>query len=457
MKKRAHDAASVQRALALQTRRSLLKRAALAGGAAALFPWLDALRPRRARAQAATGPQPKLLLFYTPHGTVWNEWRPSGGETDFTLSPILEPLIDHRERIVILDGVSMISGTEYYIPHTYTMPLLWTGSPIDDAASDFCRDDHMRCFGWNTGISVDQHIAAQLESDLPYPTIELGYACGGLHPATRMIYSGPGMPKSPIDDPARAFDTLFGSINPDMAAAAALAARRASVLDAVRADFGARLGKLSADDRMRLDAHATALRDVERSLVPTTLLCDRPEAPVDINAETAIDRTSDLAAAALGCGLTRIVSVQTRIADNDNSLYPWVGLDTGGHHTLSHDSGAASQTTLAQVYRWYAGRFAHLLDTLASTPDADGTSVLDNTLVIWGSELGQAWDHNIDNVPFVLAGGAAGKLAGGRYLKVSAARQNRLLVAACHAMGIDDVATYGSLDNDEGPLSGLLR
>jgi hypothetical protein len=336
------------------------------------------------------------------------------------------------------------------------MPLLWTGSPIDDAADQFCREDHGRCFGWNTGTSIDQYIAAQLEADLPYPTIELGYACGGLHPATRMIYSGPGMPKNPIDDPARAFDTLFGSINPDMAAAAALAARRASVLDAVRGDFGSRLGALSAADRMRLDAHASALREVERSLVPTTLLCERPEAPVGIDAETAIDRVSDLAAAALGCGLTQIVSMQTRIADNDNSLYPWVGLDAGGHHTLSHDSGAAAQASLAQVYRWYSSRFAHLLDKLAATPDVDGTSVLDNTLVIWGSELGQAWDHDIDNVPFVLAGGAAGKLTGGRYLKVGTPRHNRLLVTACHALGVTDVETYGSLDNDEGPLPGIL-
>lgn len=191
--------------------------------------------------------------------------------------------------------------------------------------------------------------------------------------------------------------------------------------------------------------------------MPPTLVCERPNAPTEINAETAIDRVSDLAAAALGCGLTRIVSVQTRIADNDNSLYPWVGLDTGGHHTLSHDSGAAAQASLSQVYRWYAGRFAHLLDQLANTPDVDGTSVLDNTLVIWGSELGQAWDHNIDNVPFVLAGGAAGKLSGGRYLTVNSPRQNRLLVSACHAMGMADVETFGSLDNDEGPLLGLLR
>ena len=423
----------------------------VAGGAAALFPWL------RSRAQSADGPQPKLLLFYTPHGTVWDQWRPTGGETDFVLSPILEPLADHRERIAIVDGLEMLSGTEYYIPHTYTMPVLWTGSPIDTAAGDFCREDHGgRCFGWNTGVSVDQLIASRLDDALPYPTIELGYACGGLHPAARMIYGAPGSPKSPLDDPARAFDTLFGTANPDVEAAARDALRRKSVLDAVRGDLGSRRGRLSAADQLRLDAHADALRDLERSLVPSTLVCERPSAPTGVDSETAIDRQSELAAAALGCGLTRIVSVQTRIADNDNSLYPWVGLADGGHHTLSHDSSAPAQATLAQVYRWYSERFAHLLDRLAATPDLDGTSVLDNTLVIWGSELGIGWSHDIANVPFIFAGGAAGQLTGGRYLKVTGALHNRVLVTACHAMGLTDVETFGTLDDDEGPLSGLL-
>jgi hypothetical protein len=437
-----------------RSRRSFLKQLGLGAGAAALFPWLRGAT----RARAAAGPVPKLLLFFTPHGTVWDQFRPQGGETDFTLSPILEPLAAHRARIVIVDGIEMVSGTDYYIPHTYTMPLLWTGSPIDTAGGGFCREDHGgRCFGWNTGISVDQFIAARLDDALPYPTIELGYGCGGMHPAARTIYGAVGTPKSPVDDPTRAFNTFFGEVNPDLQAAARDALRRRSVLDAVRGDLSSRAAQLSAADRARLDAHASALRDLERSLVPSSVLCERPSAPVDVSAETAIDRQSDMIAAVLGCGLTRIASFQLRIADNDNSLYPWVGLDSGGHHTLSHDSAAATQATLAQVYRWYAQRFAYLLDRLAATPDLDGSSLLDNTFVIWGSELGRAWDHDISNVPFIFAGGAAGKLAGGRYLKVASPRHNRVLVSACHAMGVTDVDEYGSLDNDVGPLAGLLR
>lgn len=415
-----------------------------AGSAVAMFPWLRAV---------AAPAQPRLLLFFTPHGTVWDQWRPGGGEADFTFSPILKPLEKHRSRLVIVDGIEIKSGTAYYIPHTYTMPVLWTGSPIDTATSEFCRDDHMQCFGWNTGVSVDQYIAGKLGGmPTPYSTLELGLGCGGLHPATRMIYSAPGMPRSPIDKPEVAFNTLFGTISPDQEQAERDARRRKSVLDAVHKDFDSRRAKLSPDDKLRLDAHADSIRELELSL---TAVCGSPEAPVDINSETSIDRQSDLLAAALGCGLTRIASVQVRIADNDNTLYPWVGLDAGGHHTLSHDSGPDAQGKLAKLYTWYSERFAYLLDRLAATPDVDGRSVLDNTLVIWGSELGRAWDHDISNVPFVFAG-ATDLLRSGRYLKGSVISHNRVLVSACHAMGLKDQKQYGTLDSGEGPVPGLF-
>ncbi len=146
--------------------------------------------------------------------------------------------------------------------------------------------------------------------------------------------------------------------------------------------------------------------------------------------------------------------MQVRVADNDNTLYPWVGLNSGGHHTMSHDSGSSAQSTLALVYNWYAQRFKYLLDKLASTPDSDGRSVLDNTLVIWGSELGRAWDHDINNVPFVFAG-ATDILRGGRYLSGSVIQHGRVLVSACHAMGLSN-EQYGSLDTGSGPIPGLF-
>jgi hypothetical protein len=352
-----------------------------------------------------------------------------------------------------MEGTQLKTGTDYYIPHTYTMPVLWTGSPIDTVTQEFCREDHGKCFGWNTGVSVDQFIVSKLTgTPTPYGSIELGYGCGNLHPATRMIYTAAGQPRSPIDNPETAFNTLFGSISPDLEQAKKDAIRRKSVLDVVLGDFESRRAKLTAKDKARLDAHADSLREVEVSL---DAVCQSPPAPGEVNSQTAMDQQSDLLAAALACGLTRVASFQLRIADNDNTLYPWVGLDADGHHTLSHDSGAQAQATLAKVYNWYSARIAHLLDKLASMPDADGRTVLDNTLVIWGSELGRGWDHDIENVPFVFAG-ATDLLHAGRYLSGSVIEHNRILVSACHAMGLTDVQQYGSLDTGSGPVPGLF-
>src|SRR5690606_37605930 len=161
-------------------------------------------------------------------------------------------------------------------------------------------------FGWNTGVSVDQHIASQLTGDpTPYNTIELGYGCGDVHPATRMIYSAPAMPRSPLDHPDAAFNTLFGTINPDLEQAEKDALRRGSVLDNVLLDFNERRAVLTSEDQARLDAHADSLRELEQSL---TAACEAPDQPMDVTAENAIDHQSRLMAAAFGCGLTRIGS-----------------------------------------------------------------------------------------------------------------------------------------------------
>jgi len=425
------------------TRRELIK----AGSALALFPWL-------ARAQAVA-PKRKLVLVFTPHGTIWPQWRPAGTETAFTLSPILAPLAAHQSRLSIIDGVSLPYGTAYYIPHTYTMPALWTGSPIDTSSTLFTRTDHMQSFGWGTGVSIDQAIAARLPANESlFRTIELGTYCGGLHPATRMIYSAPGVVKNPLDQPVAAFNTLFSMPDPNQQAAAATLLRRKSVLDVAYADLQSRKATLTVADRARLDAHGTAIRELERRLelaVPPA--CTRPAMPAGVDPQTAMDRQSDLLAAALGCGLTRIASLQMRIADNDNSLYPWAGLNMGGHHTLTHDSTSAA--TLAQVYTWYSGRIAYLLDRLQATPDPSGTgTVLDHTLVVWGSELGVGWTHDVSNVPFIFAGGP-GVLQGGRYKVVTNKTNHRVLVTALQHMGQPDM-TYGSLDAGSGPLAGVL-
>jgi hypothetical protein len=163
-------------------------------------------------------------------------------------------------------------------------------------------------------------------------------------------------------------------------------------------------------------------------------------------------------AASLACGLTRVGSLQFRPGENDGGqegIYTWLG-HTMEHHLTTHDSSAPAQAMITEIYRWYAERFAYLLTQLDRYPEADGGSLLDHTLVLWGSEIGEGATHSIDNVPFVIAGGGRGGVNGGQYLRVSSAMVQRLLVTLCHYMGMSDIQTYGTIDHGSGPLAGIL-
>jgi len=417
--------------------------AGAAGAAASLFPWL------KARADGEAG-APKLLLYYTPHGTIWDQWRPSGGETGFDFSYILEPLRRHQDQLVIVDGLGIHDPYDHRVPHTYDLPAVFTGSPIDTESDEYRRDDHGVTFGWNTGVSIDQTIANRLAPSTPHRTIEFGVRCAGSHPSNRMIYTAPGAPKHPLDDPGRAWDQIFAG------SSGATDARRRAILDTVREDLARVRPTLSSANRARLDAHATSLQELQASLGGGPSMCMSPSRPGGGGLDVTIDQQAALITTALACGHTRIASMQIRIGDNDGSLYPWVGLNTGGHHMLSHDSSSSASSTRADLYRWYSERFAHLLDLMAAIPDGEGTSLLDNTMILWGSEIGVGWNHDIQNVPFIVAGGRARGVRGGRYLRPTGMYHNRLLVSAAHYMGLGDISSYGSTDTRSGPLPGLL-
>ena len=410
------------------------------------------------RLAQANGTSPKrLILFYTPHGTIWDDWRPTGTATRFALGPILSPLAPYQDRLALIDGLEMRSPYDHRVPHTYDIVGLWTGSPIDTDSTLFERVDHGVSFGWNTGPSVDQYIADQLAATTPYKSLEFGVGTGnGLHPARRMIYSGPAAPRDPFDGALLAWAGLFNVTSP-LGGAQHVHDARSSILDLVTSELSAVRSTVSPSDRLRLDAHTTAIRDLELALA-ADLTCEVPPVP-DFAApfERQMDLQIDMLVASLACGLTNVASLQHRIGDNDASLYDWLGITSDGHHLVSHDTSEAAQQTLSGLYTYYAERFAYLLQKLDSIPEGSGT-MLDNTLVIWGSEIGVGWSHDVSNIPFVVAGGSQTGLIGNRYhdLRGMNYGHNRLLVSACHSMGLPQVATYGSTDQGTGGVPGLV-
>jgi hypothetical protein len=272
----------------------------------------------------------------------------------------------------------------------------------------------------------------------------------------RMVYRAAGQPLPPIVDPLATFEMLFGDGDP--LEAARRRARRKSVLDAVLGEYAAVSKSLGAADRQRLEAHATTLRELERRLDAVGqpgLACVRPGAPA---APPLTDDASypelgrlQMDLLALACDVTRVASLQWSSASS-NVVFSWLG-QTIDHHELSHrsDDDLDAKAQLEAIHRWYAEPFAYLLSRLDASPEAGG-SVLDHSLVPWGNELGQGSVHSPVSVPFVTAGGA---VRTGQFLETRHAPHDALLLAALHAMGVDD-ATFGDPAVCPGPLPGFL-
>ena len=164
----------------------------------------------------------------------------------------------------------------------------------------------------------------------------------------------------------------------------------------------------------------------------------------------------DLITAALACDLTRFASFQWSFSDNDGNSYPWLGI-TEAHHELTHQDPKQYPDTVGKqikIKNFYATMFASLLSKLDAVPEGQGT-LLDNSIVVWGSELGDAFTHNPEPTPFIVAGGA-GVLKVGQHLDCQGQYHNRLLVTLCQAFGATEVSTFGQTDTGTGTLAGLI-
>jgi hypothetical protein len=279
----------------------------------------------------------------------------------------------------------------------------------------------------------------------------------------RISYSGPAQPLPPMNDPLSVFTRLFSNLDVNAGSEVErLRARRQSVLDTVRDQFGALAPRLSSSDRSKLDAHLTLVRDVERRLTgetSTTSECAAPERPPVLDSTnesdipTIADLEIDLLALAFACDLTRVASLQFSTALN-RVRYPWIN-SAGEGHMLSH-SGSSDTLAKAQLVArdtWHSGRLARLLKRLSEIPEGNGTA-LDNTLVLWGNEVAVGSTHAHTDLPFLMAGGGW-YFRTGRTLTYQAASHNNLLVSVLNAMGVPS-QTFGNPSVCTGELPGLV-
>ncbi|MBC8068134.1 MAG: DUF1552 domain-containing protein [Deltaproteobacteria bacterium] len=426
------------------------------GVGAAVSPFVPLLESGAAGSEA---PPKRLVLFFSPHGTVRERWLPTGTVTDFVLPQILEPLAPFQDRTLVIDGLRIAVAGPPGGPHTVGPAYLFTGSPMLEG-SEF---NHPCCgmHGWASHASIDQSVAAAIGNETPFRSLEFGVQPGGSHPGSRISYLDANQPLAPESDPFSMFDRLFGDQGIDPAVAARRKAQRLGVIDVVKPELDALTSKVSPSDRVKIDAHLTAIAQME-SQFNATYTCAPPDlgAPAGLNDFAMTDAISkqqlDLMVEAFACGVTNVASVMYRRGENDGFPYPFLGIDTE-HHGMSHegDSNLVAVDSLSAIYRWYAEQLAYLAAKMDAVIEPDGSTLLDNTMIVWGSEIAKGNTHSWENMPFVVVGGGGGALRTGRFHTFAGQNHNRLLVTIAQAFGID-IQSYGGFDDGSGGLSDLL-
>jgi hypothetical protein len=449
------------------SRRTLLRGSSLAATAA--IPLLDA---ERVFGQATAAAPTRLVIFTTPNGTRANNFWPTGTETNFTLNTLTSGLQALKSKLTFLKGVQLNAAVQARgagSMHARGTGGMLTARPL--GAGNF-RSFAGNTSGWGTGQSIDQYLATRLAPPTPFKSFHLGVHVRDAEVRARISYSGANQPIPPRDDPKDVFSALFGSAGGAGGGASAdpaltrLWAQRKSVFDATLAETLKLQTKVGKEDWIKLQAHIAGMRDVEQRLVGTsgtttmptpTLGCSPPALQaVDLQSDdqyaAAGQLQMDLAAAALACDQTRILTFQWSYAESEH-LFQFLNV-SGSHHVISHDNSAGA--AYDKIATWYAEQLSYFLNKLDSYKEGERT-LLDNCLVLWTSEIGDGITHDLSTLPCLLAGSAGGRIRAGRFIDFTSNRRdnNQMLISLAHAMGAEDLTTFGDPSGAMGPLPGL--
>lgn len=430
-------------------RREFVKRVGLS---AAALPFLMGLPSLGLAAPAR--PRQRLIIMFSPNGTIPGAYWPDETGSDFKLKEIMSPLEGFKDKMLILNGVcNKVRGDGDN--HMRGMSCLLTG--IELFPGNVMGGGGAPA-GWASGISIDQEIKnyfqSKDETKTRFGSLEFGIGVTDrADPWTRMSYAGPNQPVAPISDPYQMYHKLYGQLKDKESLQ--------SVLDDVQVDLKKIRKMISAEDRQMLEQHETLVRQMEKDLKEgekKKLIAPAPTLDTGVSASQN-DEVPHLSRMQVDLLINSFVNDMARVATLQytksvgQARMNWLDIKDG-HHGLSHepDNNEDAKKKLTKINQWFAGELNYLLTRLAETPEPGSTgSMLDNTMVIWTNELGKGNSHTLDNIPFVMAGGGFG-FQMGRSLKLDKVPHNRLHLALAHAVG-HRIETFGKKELcSAGPL-----
>ncbi len=401
------------------TKLALPRRTFLRGmGATLALPFLDAMVP----AMSARAPgTPRFAAVYFGNGANMFDWTPATDGADFEFSPTLRPLERYRSRTLVFTGLDNYPATDQGD----------TGGQHPRAAPAFMSSVHPKqTEGADVaaGTTVDQMIAARICRDSKLPSLELsvdrndvvgacdhGYACAYMN---SISWKTPTMPLPAETNPRFVFERMFGSGDTPEERLARVEEDR-SILDGLSREIARLSGTLGGPDRAKLGEYLDAIRDVEQRITraeSTNDAVDVPDRPVGVP-ETFREYAElmfDLQVLTFQADITRVTSFMMA-RENINRSYNEIGLPEAHHSMSHHGNNPEKMQDFAKLNTYHVDTLAYYLDKLQSSQDGDGT-LLDSTVVLYGSGMSDGNTHNNYSVPVVVVGGRENGLAGNRHL-----------------------------------------
>jgi hypothetical protein len=425
-------------------KKSLDRRTLLRGmGAAVALPFLDAMLPSATAAPAAIR---RAAFVYTANGIIMRDWTPAEEGSGFAFSKTLKPVEAYRDRLLVLTGLQQHNG-----------------EALGDGPGDHARAGATWLTGVHpkktqgadiqNGVSVDQILAKQFGKETPLPSLELGledvrmaggcdsgYSCAY---SNTLSWSSATTPLPYETNPRLAFERLFGDgESTDPAARAMRARENRSLLDFVLSDAQRLSPELGASDKRKMSDYLDSVREVERRIqtaeqqnaaIDGVPVLDRPDG-VPPTFEEHVQLMFDMITIAFQADLTRVVTMMYS-REGGNRTYRSIGVPDAHHGLSHHQNNPEKMEKLQKIDQHHVEMLAYFLGKMQSAKDGDG-SLLDHAVVLFGSSLSDSNRHLHDNLPLLLAGGAAGQIRGGRHLKYEKTPMTNLFVTMLEGMGV---------------------
>lgn len=411
---------------------SISRRTLLRGlGTTVALPMFDAMASTRllTAAEQEVSPPLRMAFLYVPNGMHMADWTPSQEGTEYELTPTLQGIKKYRESFNVLTGLTLDGARAHGDgggDHARSVAAFLTGAhPRKTNGADI-----------QNGVSIDQVTAEQVGKATRFSSLELGleasaqagncdsgYSCAY---ASNMSWRGPTNPVAKEIDPGAVFDRLFGGQTSKETRRAKTTREkyRKSVLDFVLEDAKSLHQKLPAVDRRKLDEYLYSVRDVENRLVGVERLEFTEEGVPDFPRPAGVPQDLakhselmfDMMTLAMQTDSSRILSFMFTNAGSNRS-YPEIGVSEGHHESSHHGKSEHKQQNIAKINRFHVDRFAYFLSRLSQVRENNGKTLLENSMVVYGSGISDGDRHNHDDLPILLAGTGAGRIQTGRHIR----------------------------------------